>query len=110
MRHRLVLAASVLLAAGCFGDLIRDQARTTASRDHGCALDQVTVISDASVGGDSAYWLNVCGQRRYYRYEQTSSAGIGSGRFIDDTQRMAPTPAPTQPAPPAATVSSGGSS
>lgn len=68
--------------------MIRDQARQTASADHGCPVDRVQISSDATVGNDYAYWLDVCGQRRFYRYQQTSTSGVGSGRFLDDTQRM----------------------
>lgn len=69
--------------------MIRDQARQTASADHSCPVDRVQVSSDASIGNDYAYWLDVCGQRRFYRYQQTSTSGLGSGRFLDDTQRTA---------------------
>jgi hypothetical protein len=51
-------------------------------------MQDVRVESDASVGDAYAYWLNVCGQRRFYSYQQTSSAGLGSGRFMDETNRM----------------------
>jgi hypothetical protein len=68
--------------------MIRDQARETAARDHSCPTAQVRIDSDATVGSAYAYWLNVCGRRRFYSYQQTSTTGLGSGRFVDDTQRM----------------------
>lgn len=68
--------------------MIQDQARRTAAADHRCPVERVEVDTDATVGGDYAYWLRVCGERRFYRYQQTSTAGVGSGRFLDDTQRM----------------------
>lgn len=95
MRGAWVLAAVIAgtaMAAGCSG-AIQGQARETAARDHGCPEERVWVERDATVGMDYAYWLQVCGRRRYYRYQQTSTAGVGSGRFVDDTQRFAGTPA-----------------
>lgn len=86
----LVLLAVFATFFGCAG-AIQNQARKTASVDHGCPLDQVSVISDASATAtDYAYWLNVCGKRRFYMYQQTTSAGGGAGRFLDDTQRFQP--------------------
>lgn len=77
---------------GCyavFGDSIRGQARETAARDHGCSVSAVEIESDATQGFDYAYWLRICGgRRRYYRYQQTTTSGLGSGRFLDETNRF----------------------
>jgi len=89
MKTRIGLVG-VLALGGCFGSMIQGQAMQTASVDHQCPAERVRVVSDATVGPDYAYWLDVCGQRRFYRYQQTATAGTGSGRFIDDTNRFQP--------------------
>lgn len=92
MGKTTILLTLSLILSGCYavlGDSIRGTARETAARDHGCSLARVAIESDASVGMDYAYWIRVCdGRRRFYRYVQTSNAGIGSGRFVDDTNRL----------------------
>jgi len=80
MRWVMVLAVAMAMA-GCAAQ-IQNQARETASKDHMCPLEQVGVISDATVGMDYAYWLRVCGKRRLYRYKEEGKYG---GRFIDAT-------------------------
>lgn len=84
---RIAVCAAVLVT-GCFGSLIQGQAMDTAAAEHQCPRQSVQLASDATVGGDHAYWLDVCGKRRFYRYQQTSTAGVGSGRFVDDTNRF----------------------
>jgi hypothetical protein len=81
----------VLAVSGCAG-AIQNQARKAAAADHGCPLENISLVSDASVGMEHAYWFSVCGQKRYYRYQETSTAGLGSGRFLDDTGRFASGP------------------
>jgi hypothetical protein len=84
-----MLAFSLSGCYAVFGESIRSNVRETAARDHGCTPPQIQIESDATVGMDYAYWVRVCsGQRRYYRYQQTSTSGVGSGRFIDDTNRF----------------------
>jgi hypothetical protein len=82
----LVLAIFGLALASC-GELIRNQARETASRDHSCPMESVQIDEDATVARSTAYWINVCGRRRFYVYQE-GSPGTGSGRFVDDTQRV----------------------
>jgi len=88
MKNRLLIVPIVGSLAGCLGGLIQRQAVETAAADHGCPVTGVSVVRDATIGPDHAYWLDVCGKRRFYRYQQTSTAGTGSGRFIDDTNRF----------------------
>lgn len=82
----------LLMCTGCYavlGDSIRGQARETAARDHGCDVSTIRIESDATQGFDYAYWIRVCdGRRRYYRYQQTTTSGMGSGRFLDETNRF----------------------
>lgn len=78
-----------LLAIGC-ADMIRQQAIDTAAADHDCPRSKVRVTKNASAnhGTASAFWLNVCGKKRYYRYVEEGREG---GRFLDETNRFAET-------------------
>lgn len=86
MKAKVIALITALVTSGC-GGLIRQQAIETASRDHGCPTTQIAITNDATIGYDHAYWMNVCGQFRYYRYVQTQQL---SGRFVDDTKRFSP--------------------
>jgi hypothetical protein len=80
------IAVAILLLAGC-GGLIQQQARETAAADHQCPLGQVDIVSDATIGMEYAYWLDVCGRRRLYRYQDSGST-YGGGRFLDATSSV----------------------
>ncbi len=59
------------------------RARETAARDHGCALDTVTIGAEH----DTGFWLNVCGIQRFYRRE--------GDHFVEQPVPSPPTPTPT---------------
>jgi hypothetical protein len=69
------------MLGGC-GAAIRGQAIDTASLDHGCPERQIRVTRDASVGASHAYWMDVCGRERLYRYVAETEY---TGRFVDVT-------------------------
>jgi hypothetical protein len=48
-------------------------------------MERVQVASDATIGMEYAYWLDVCGRRRLYRYQEAPSYG---GRFVDATRSV----------------------
>lgn len=54
-------------------------ARQTAARDHGCRARDVVRTEDEADG----YWLDVCGDRRFYRREVVE--GARGTRFYDAT-------------------------
>lgn len=83
MDRRVAAALGVLLAAGC--SLPGTVARRTAAADHSCPVSQVRVEAEERQGDQPwAYWLNVCGERRYYRRDE-ATLGSGSVSFYDAT-------------------------
>ncbi len=84
---RLLVALAVAVGAGaggCYGSMLRENARVSASRDHSCARDMVSVEEDACDGATCAFWMRVCGQRLFYVYRPTPGRA-GEARFYDET-------------------------
>ena len=76
------LIINSLVLEGCLGSLVQQQAIRTASAEHSCPEDRVTVESEATIGTVYAYWLNICGQRRFYSFVSQNH------RFIDSTNNL----------------------
>ena len=79
---KFVWSTGLMLLLSACGGMIQQQAIDTAAADHNCPIENVRVVRDASGHGSHAYDLEVCLQRRFYRYDSAS------GRFVDDTTRL----------------------